>query len=599
MARTITRLMTLALSVGLLWVAAPNAAHAVYSAQTTNSIVIGAAPDWNPPTVSLTSPGTSVKGTVTLTATASDAESGIQNVSIDYLASNGTWVTICTTAVTPYSCSWNTTGLADGSYDLRARAVDNAGYTATSATVRTTVANNLLVVLSSPGDVVRGTQSLQTTLYNTNGVTYTVKVEYFQGDAGPWKTLCSNLTAPYTCTWNTPSFANDYYDLRATATAGSTSVTSAVVLDVLVDNQAPTVTMLDPGTPLSGTRTFEATATDAHSGVAQVVVQYAPNGSSTWSTLCTVANAPYSCRYDTTKLADGSYQFRAIATDVAGNATTSTTVTNRVVDNTVSSVSVEDPGAYLSGAVTLTANASSSAGVTSVRIQRALSGTTSWVDVCTDTTAPYSCLWDTTVVADGLYDFRAILTDSSGRTTTSAIVSARRVDNSPLRGYDVQTANGGASVGKLESGDVVTLTFTEQVTLTSITSGWTGEALPVTLRVRDGGVLGLTNKSDTLDILRNGVAVNLGSVNLKEDYIKGGKTALFNATMTSSTVTVNGLPATRITLVAGALTSGGGLRTVSNLTAMVWTPSASVVDLYGRPASSAPVTELGALDREF
>ena len=31
------------------------------------------------------------------------------------------------TTPTPYTCSWNTTALADGSYDLRARATDNAG----------------------------------------------------------------------------------------------------------------------------------------------------------------------------------------------------------------------------------------------------------------------------------------------------------------------------------------------------------------------------------------------------------------------------------------------------------------------------------------
>ena len=599
MARTITRLMTLVLSVGLLWVAAPNAAHAVYTARTTSSIIIGAAPDWNPPTVTLAGPGSSVKGSVTLTATATDAESGVQNVRIEYLAANGTWSPICTAAAAPYSCTWNTTGLTDGTYDLRAVAVDNAGYTSTSAPIRTTVANNLLVVLSSPGDVVRGTQSLQTTLYNTGGVTYTVRVEYTLADTTSWKTLCTNLTAPYTCTWNTTTVANDYYNLRAVAVAGSTSTTSALVTDVLVDNLAPTVTMLDPGTPLSGTRTFEASAADAHSGVAQVVVQYAPTGSSTWSTLCTVAAAPYSCRFDTTKIADGSYSFRAVATDAAGNSTTSATVGSRVVDNTVSSVSVEDPGAYLSGAVVLTATASSTAGVASVLIQRAGSGTTGWADVCTDATAPYSCLWDTTAVADGLYDLRAVLTDGAGRTTVSTIVSARRVDNSPLRGYDVQTTNGGASPGKLDSGDVVTFTFTNQVSLGSVSTGWSGAALPVSLRVRDGNLVGGTSKSDSLDVLRNGTAVNLGAVNLREDYVKGGKTAIFGATMTASTVTVNGITATRVTVTVGALSSGSGLRTVNNPTATVWSPSAAALDLYGRPASTAPVTELGALDREF
>ena len=70
-----------------------------------------------------------------------------------------------------------------------------------------------------------------------------------------------------------------------------------------------------------------------------------------------MTSAPWSCRYDTTALTGGTYAFRAVATDAAGLQTTSTTVANRVVDNTVSSVSLADPGQYLTGTVTLTAAA--------------------------------------------------------------------------------------------------------------------------------------------------------------------------------------------------------------------------------------------------
>ena len=49
-------------------------------------------------------------------------------------------------------------------------------------------------------------------------------------------------------------------------------------------------------------------------------------------------------------------------------------------------------------------------------------------------------------------------------------MAARRIDNSPLKGYDVQTTNGGATAGKLEAGDKITLTYTDQVALGSILS---------------------------------------------------------------------------------------------------------------------------------
>jgi len=601
MTRRILVLIAAALSVAAMSTSMPGFSSASFTARTTNTGSITAAPDWTPPTVSVSNPGSPLKGTVTLTATATDAKSGISSVRLQYLPANGSsWVTVCTATVAPYTCAWNTTTVTDGAYEVRAVATDNAGYSATSATVSTTVANNLLVVLGDPGDIVRGTVALPVNLYGAGTTTYTVRVEYAPTGTTTWKSICTNMTSPYSCSWNTTlaAYPNGEYDLRAVATAGSSTTYSTVIAAVLVDNTAPTVTMTDPGSPLAGTVTLAATATDAHSGVTQVVLQ-AQLGTGTWRDLCTITAPPYSCRYDTTQLLDGSYSFRATATDAAGNVSTAAAVTGRQVDNTISSVSMTDPGAYLTGTVTLAATANSTAGVTSVRIQRAPSGTTTWTDVCTDTTAPYTCDWNTTTVTDGLYDFRAILVDGTGKVTTSTTVTARRVDNSPLRGLDIQTANGGATPGKIENGDTVTFTYSDQVNLATVTSGWNGSALAVTLRVRDGGLLGLGNKGDTLDIQRVGGTVNLGSVNLKEDYVKTGKTVVFNATMTATTATVNGAPVTVVTIQLGTLASGGGIRTVSTLQTMAWSPTSLVTDLYGNTCSTAPVNETGTLDREF
>jgi hypothetical protein len=346
-------------------------------------------------------------------------------------------------------------------------------------------------------------------------------------------------------------------------------------------------------------RTFATTAADEHSGVARVVVQYAATGTSTWKELCTTEEEPFSCRLDTATLPDGSYSFRAVATDLAGNSTTSTAVGNRVVDNTVSSVSVEDPGASLAGTVTLRAVASSTAGVTSVRIQRAPAGTATWTDVCTDTTAPYTCAWSTTQVADGLYDLRAVLLDGAGRTTTSSTVASRRVDNNPLRGYDVQTVNGGSTVGRADTGDRITFTYTGQVNPATVTSGWGGSALAVTLRIRDGKLLGTGSNGDTLDVLRNGNAVNLGSVGLKQNYVRDNRTQTWNATMTAGTATVNGATATTVTVQLGSVVGTSYTRRVSGSSVMAWTPSAAATDTLGRSCSTSTVSELGSSDREF
>jgi hypothetical protein len=397
----------------------------------------------------------------------------------------------------------------------------------------------------------------------------------------------------------TTSLGNQKYDLRAVATASGTVQVSAVVANVLVDNSAPTITLQDPGSPLRGTVTFTTAAADTHSGLAKVVVQYAASGTSTWQDLCSATSNPWSCGYDTTRLNDGTYSFRAVASDVAGNSATSSAVTNRAVNNTVSSVSLSDPGQYLGGTVTLNVSASSTAGVVSVRIQRSPTGAGTWTDICTDTTAPYSCSFNTTAVADGSYDLRAVLVDGAGKTTVSAVVTARRVDNTPVRGVDVQAISGGSTSGRVDAGDQLTFAYSEELTLGSVTPGWTGSALAVTLRVRDGNLLGLGNKGDTVDVLLNGTAINLGSVTLNEDYIAVNQTVQFSATLTASGTTVSGAPATLLTLTVGGLPSGNGLKTVATAASMVWTPSAAVTDLAGRAASTAPVTEAGSADREF
>ena len=573
---------------------------ATFTSSSAASGTVRAASDWTAPAVTLTNPGTPLQGTVTLAATATDAESGITSVTLQYLAPGAsTWTTLCIDATAPYSCAWATGSMVDGTYDLRARALNGAGYTTLSDTVRTTVANNVVVVLADPGDIVRGNVPVSATVYNGGALPWVVTIQYAPAGGSSWKTLCSGLSAPFGCTWTTTSFANDSYDLRAVATSGLTSVTSAVVSDVLVDNLAPTVAMTDPGSPLSGTVTFAASVSDAGSGVQQVVLQHLRSGTSTWQTLCTITAEPFSCRYATTALTDGTYSFRAVATDVAGNTATSASVTGRVVDNTVSSVSVDDPGAFLSGTVTVTAQANSTAGVASVRLQRATSGTSTWTDLCTSTTAPYSCSWDTRSVANGSYDLRAILVDGHGATTTSAVVSARKVDNSTLRAVDVQGSNGEGTVGRLDAGDSITLTYSESVAPANITAGWTGTALPVSLRLRDGNLVGGGNRADVLDVLRNGSAVQLGSIGLRDDYVKARKTATFNATMTASTATVDGVSRTVVTIVVGTLASGNGLRTVAAAPTMAWTPSTAATSIGGGACAATPVTESGPADRDF
>ncbi|MDJ0318952.1 signal peptidase I [Pseudarthrobacter sp. PS3-L1] len=575
---------------------------AAFTATTANAAnTFGTAADWVPPSASLPSPGPTVKGTVVLTAQASDAGSGIRNALIQYApAATGAWVNLCTPVSAPFSCAWNTTTLPDGPYLLRTTTTDNAGLTTTTEPVGTTVANTFAVILTDPGETLRGTQNLTTTLSNPGAARYTVRVEYSVADANNWKPICQNLTAPFTCAWNTTAIPENTYDLRSVAVSGANTTYSEVITDVQVDNQGPSVALTDPGPTLRGTTTFQATASDTLSGVEQVQVQHLRSGTSTWVSMCTVEEEPYTCRFDTTTLAYGTYSFRAVATDAAGNSSTSAATSYRTVDNTVASVSVDDPGAFLTGTITLRAAANSTAGITNVRIQTAPAGTTTWTTRCTVNTAPFDCPWNTASVADGLYDVRAILLDTKGKETISATVANRRVDNSPLRAADIQAANGSGVLGRIDAGDTLNFSYSQPVNLASVTPGWNGATLPVTVRLRDGNLLGQGNNGDTIDIQRSGSAINLGAVNTKANFARTWATVTFNATMSASTVTVNGIPRTIITITVGTATSNSSRLLTSTTSAnMVWTPSVLVKSTSASPSSTTPVTETGPLDRDF
>ena len=583
------------LTVVILLVIAAVALTGFSSAQFVSSSVstgtVSSAADWTPPTVAIASPGSSVKGTTTLSATASDAETGIKNVAIQYQAAEGAgWTTVCTDTTAPYECSWNTTAVADGAYDLRAVATDNSDLSNTSTTVRTMVANSLVVTLASPGDTVRGTRTLSSTISGAGTLTPQVRVEYASAGSTTWTVACTVAAAPYDCAWNTSGIASGTYDLRSIATSGSSTYTSATVRTI-VDNTSPTVTVTDPGSPLTGTKTFTATAADAHSGLAQVTIQY--NGGTGWNDLCVVKSSPWSCSFDTSTLANGSYSFRAVAVDRAGNSTTSATIANRTVSNVVSTVSLADPGAYLRGTVTLSATATSTGTIASVKLQRSPAGAATWTDVCTDTSAPWTCQLVTTGLTDGAYDLRAVLTDGAGAVTTSTVVTSRVIDNTAGRGVDVQTINGTGTAGRIDAGDTMTFTYNERISTTSLKPGWDGSATAVSIRVRDGLLISLNPNNDVLDV----TGVNLGSVSLDDNYVAVLGTLTIDATMPATTETVGGIARTVVTLKITSTATAG--LTAGGAGTMVWTPSASATDLAGTPTQTTATTESGTADRDF
>jgi hypothetical protein len=141
---------------------------------TTAAILTVTLADTTPPVITLTSPttGTSVAGTLGVTATATD-DIGVAGVQFKLDGVN----LGAEDAAAPYSMSWNTTSATNGSHTLTAVARDAAGNSTTSTAVTVTVNNDLVPPVISAVAVSALSSSTATITWTTNELSDS-QVEY-------------------------------------------------------------------------------------------------------------------------------------------------------------------------------------------------------------------------------------------------------------------------------------------------------------------------------------------------------------------------------------------------------------------------------------
>jgi YD repeat-containing protein len=286
------------------------------------------------PLVNITSPSpmASVTGSVTLAASASD---NVAVTSVQFTV-DGVNVGSADTS-SPYSTSWSSTSVANGSHVVRAVARDAAGNTTTSAGVTISVSNSSTdttrptISLSSPasGATVSGTVSISASASDNVAV---VRVQ-FNVDGVDYG--AADLSSPWAVSWNTTAVTNGSHTLRATAydAAGNSRTTTSrtvTVSNIAADTIAPTVGVTSPanGAIVGGTVTLAASASD-NIGVSSV--RFTLDG----VTIGQDSSAPYTMAWSTTTVVDGPKQVLAIARDAAGNESSAAVLL--AVDNTVGS----------------------------------------------------------------------------------------------------------------------------------------------------------------------------------------------------------------------------------------------------------------------
>ncbi|TML63989.1 MAG: hypothetical protein E6G22_05250, partial [Actinobacteria bacterium] len=413
--------------------------------------------------------GETVTGDVTVSAAAHDATSRVASVE---LRVNGS--TVATDTSAPYRATWDSTSVGDGSASADAVITDLAGNTYTTPSVAFTVDNHAPTpTLSDPGSPARGTITLA-----SESDPDTTDVEFQRSPAGvnDWSTIAADASAPFGVSFATTGVPDGRYDLRALATDGSGHRGASPTRTVLVDNTAPTATLTAPadGASVGGPSVdLQASADDgAGSGVASVAFEERPTSGGAWTAIATDGSAPYTATWDTTSLASGGYEVRAVATDGAGNTANGHAVTV-TVDSSAPTVTLADPGSPLHGAVTLTAIAGASARSVAFEVSRA--GAASWRTIGTDTSTPWSTSFDTRTVRDGVYDLRAVASDAFGNTRAS-VRAGIRIDNT-APSLASSTPSEGATVASASSIELVASEALASVT--GVTLNGAGTVPPV------------------------------------------------------------------------------------------------------------------------
>ena len=384
------------------------------------------------PTGSVTSPAAAanVRGSITLASDSADAGSGVATVQFQRSPLGlGTW--------TNQAASWNTALQADGQYDVRVVTTDNAGNVFTSPTTTIRVDNTAPTgALTAPaGGTEIGVPAV--TLTSNSADTGGSGVDTIVFERSP---ASANTWTPTATPWNTTTgpdaVADGSYDLRVKTTDRAGNTFTSATVTVLVDHTAPvTSTSLAPGSPSNAPVTVSFTAGDG-SGSGVSATSYSVDGGTVLQGTSVIVSAPGDHSND------GNHVVQFFSTDEVGNVETPKTV-NVLIDTTAPNGTPGNPGTYLRGIANLTYSTAET-DVSSVQFQFSPASAGAWSNIgAADITPPYEASWTTTLVADGPYDVRAVVTDTVGNVANQLLPGLpKTVDNTAPAGFVTSPAAG-------------------------------------------------------------------------------------------------------------------------------------------------------------
>ncbi|HEY7690722.1 MAG TPA: chitobiase/beta-hexosaminidase C-terminal domain-containing protein [Gaiellaceae bacterium] len=570
-----------------------DAAGNVESATTTATIKV----DTVKPSTSIAISPASPDGTngwrvsaTTFTLSGSDASSGV----------GSTFYRIDAGATQTYSGS--AVSIAQGTHTVSYWSVDTAENVESANTTTIKV------------DTVKPSTSLTTTpavpdgsnnWFKRSSVTFTLAAsDATSGVANSYYTLDGGGQQTYSGTVTVSGQGDHTVTYWSTDTAGNTE--TATTTHIKLDNVAPTsslaLTNKTGGSFLSGTTIYyrggagnsgsfsiQNTLTDATSGPASSTFAALGGTATGWThttpdVKSTPAGGPYVSNLFSWSAGTASSPTEVVTgADAAGNSAAAPTLT---LTNDATAPSTTDNTASI-GSTCKNTNQTVTLSPTD-----AGSGAAATYYTTNGSTPTTSSSQGTSIVlsTDGTYTIKYFSVDNVGNQegvkTASTTICIDKTAPAPT---NVVLANGG-TVGSADSGDTLTITYSEQLDATTFCSTWgnsgTQSLAGVTVLITQSGT------NDILSISAVGAGSCGGATNFHLDSVALGRNYVTaNRTFSSSQITWD--PAAR-TLTVRLGTASGSVRTGVGLGTPTYTPSGSLKDIAGNTivtsAFSAPGT---------
>jgi len=379
----------------------------------------------------------------TVTASASDALSGVDQVDLYYRHQGGTWTLYGTVGQSPWTFTVNAAiSGGDGLYEFYVVATDVAGNVESKAPASETSTTVDTAAPTSSADALpafRLGTFVVTATANDGGSGVDSVDLYFNVNGGAWTVLGTDAASPWSFTVDPSALGGDglyaFYTVARDAAGNAESKAATQEASTRVDTT-------DPASSLRALAVFTATdpfqvtadASDDGSGLASLALSYRLDGGA-WSPAGTDLAAPWAFSFSPSTFGgDGLYEFMVLATDAAGNVESKVLQAEAAttVDTTAPSATAQAlPPFTATRLLTVIADVPADlSGVVDVTLYYRLNGG-SWSVYAEDTSAPFAWTFDSGLTGgDGVYDFRTSARDAAGNVEPSSVIveTSTRVD---------------------------------------------------------------------------------------------------------------------------------------------------------------------------